>query len=127
MKISNHISEEKSINNRVSQGCPLLPTLFNIYMNEMISKWNQTYSPNLTKLNTLLFVNDQVNMLIQKITYNTECSKRFWDENICRKIQNSIIFRTRSSTNKIVINKYLLLDQALYKILITFDVIPYII
>ena len=36
------LSEEHTINHRVGQGCPLSPTLFNIYIHEIIVKWNHT-------------------------------------------------------------------------------------
>ena len=44
---------------------PLLPTLFNIYMNEIILKWNQIDIKGIslltgTKTNTLLFADDPV-------------------------------------------------------------------
>jgi retron-type reverse transcriptase len=37
-KINNPVSEEHTINHGVRQGCPVSPTLFNIYMNEIIVK-----------------------------------------------------------------------------------------
>jgi hypothetical protein len=51
----------------VRQGCPASPTLFNIYMNEITVKWSQVYTKGIslstsTKVNTLLFVDDQVIM-----------------------------------------------------------------
>jgi hypothetical protein len=55
----------KSINKGVRQSCPLSPTLFNVYINEVIKDWNQIYTKainvqNNTKLNAILFVDDQV-------------------------------------------------------------------
>jgi predicted RNA binding protein with dsRBD fold (UPF0201 family) len=38
VKINTQLSEEHKINHRVRQDCPLSPTLFNIYMNEIIAK-----------------------------------------------------------------------------------------
>ena len=43
-KRNNQVSEEHTINYGVSQDCPLSPTLLNIYMNEIIVKWNQIYT-----------------------------------------------------------------------------------
>jgi hypothetical protein len=58
------LSEENTINHEVRQGCPLSPTLFNIYINEMIVKWNQIYTKGINlsppiKINSLLFPDDQ--------------------------------------------------------------------
>jgi hypothetical protein len=43
-KINNQLSEEYTINDRVRQGCPLSPTLFKIYINEITVKWSQIYT-----------------------------------------------------------------------------------
>jgi len=72
VRINNQPSEEHTIIHRVRQGCPLSPTLYNIYMNEIIVKRNQTYTkgitlPTTTKINNLLFADDQVTKLIQRI------------------------------------------------------------
>jgi hypothetical protein len=48
VNIHNKLTEEHTINHRFSQGCPLSSTLFNIYMNEMIVKWNQIYTKHIT-------------------------------------------------------------------------------
>ena len=48
VNINNKLSEKHTINHRVRQGCPLLSTLFNIYMNEMIVKWNPIYTKGIT-------------------------------------------------------------------------------
>ena len=65
VRINNQLSEEHTISHRVRQGCLLSPKLFNIYMTEIIVKWNQTYTKSITlstttKINTLLFADDQV-------------------------------------------------------------------
>jgi hypothetical protein len=64
IKISD-VTEERDINQVVRQGCPLSPTLFNIYINEIIKRWNEKYTTGIkisndTKLNTILFADDQV-------------------------------------------------------------------
>jgi hypothetical protein len=38
------LSQTHTINHRVKDGCPLLPTLFNIYRKEIKVKWNQIYT-----------------------------------------------------------------------------------
>jgi len=65
IKFNNKLSKLAEINKGVRQGCPLSPTLFNIYLDEIITKWqNQDITGiKLTKhqqLSTLLFADDQV-------------------------------------------------------------------
>jgi hypothetical protein len=47
VKIKNQLSDH-TINHGVRHGCPVSPTLFNIYMNEIIVKWNQIYAIGIT-------------------------------------------------------------------------------
>ena len=39
IKFNNKLSKQVEINKGVHQGCPLSPTQFNIYLDEMITKW----------------------------------------------------------------------------------------
>jgi hypothetical protein len=56
------LSEEHIINHRDRHGCPLSPTLLNIYINEIIVKWKQIYTKGITlTTNTkILYADDQV-------------------------------------------------------------------
>jgi len=71
IKLIKKISKTVEINQGVHQGCPLSPTLFNIYLDKIITKWqNQDITRiKLSKIqqpSTLLFADDQV------ITADTE-------------------------------------------------------
>ena len=65
IKFKNKLSKLAEINKGVRQGCPLSPTPFNVYLDEIITKWqNQDIKGiKLSKnqqLSTLLFADDQV-------------------------------------------------------------------
>ena len=65
IKFNNKLSKPLEINKGVHQGCPHSPTLFNIYLDEIITKWqNQDITGiKLSKnqqLSTLLNADDQV-------------------------------------------------------------------
>jgi hypothetical protein len=82
-------------------GCPLSPTLFNVYINEVIKDWNQTYTKginvqNNTKLNTILFADDQV--IIASSEDNLQHFEQIWNDNFLQKIQSNGIHRTGTRT-----------------------------
>ena len=65
IKFNNKLSKAVEINKGIRQVCPLLPTLFNIYLDEIITKWqNQDITgiklSKMQQLSTLLFADDQV-------------------------------------------------------------------
>ena len=65
IKFNNKLSKSVEINKGVRQGCPLSPTLFNIYLDEIITKWQKQDITGIRllknqQLSTLLFADDQV-------------------------------------------------------------------
>ena len=65
VKFNNYLSKSVEINKGVRQGCPLSPTLFNIYLDEIITKWQKQDITGIKlsknqQLSTLLFADDQV-------------------------------------------------------------------
>ena len=71
IKFYNKIAKLVEINIGVRQGCPLSPTLFNVYLDEIMTKWQKQDITGIKlsknqQLSTLLFADDQV------ITADTE-------------------------------------------------------
>jgi hypothetical protein len=65
IKFYNKTSKLVEINKEVRRGCPLSPTLFNVYLDKIITKWQKQdiTGIKLSKnqhLSTLLFADDQV-------------------------------------------------------------------
>jgi hypothetical protein len=82
IRLDSRLSQPTDINREVCQGCPMSPTLFNIYVNEIISEWDNNDIKGLkisgnTEIKTLLFADDQVIMaesenLLQKSVHKLE-------------------------------------------------------
>ena len=65
IKLNNKLSKPVEINKGVRQGCPLSPTMFNIYFDDIITKWLKQDITGIKllknlQLSTLLFADDQV-------------------------------------------------------------------
>jgi len=65
IKFNNKLSKPAEISKGVRQGCPLSPTPFNIYLDEIITKWQKQDITGIKlsknqQLSTLLFADDQV-------------------------------------------------------------------
>jgi len=65
IKFNNKLSKPVEINKGVRQDCPLSPTLFNIYLDDIITKWQKQDITGIKlsknqQLSTLLFADDQV-------------------------------------------------------------------
>ena len=65
IKFNNKLSKLVDINKRVRQGCPPSPTLSNIYLDEIITKWQKQNFTGIKlsinrQLSSLLFADDQV-------------------------------------------------------------------
>jgi hypothetical protein len=63
IKFNNKLSKPVEINKQVGQGCPRSPTLFNIYLDEIITKWQKQELTGIRlsknqQLPTLLFGDD---------------------------------------------------------------------
>jgi hypothetical protein len=47
IKFNNKLSKPVEINKRLHQGCPLSPTIFYVYLDEIITKWQK---PDITRI-----------------------------------------------------------------------------
>jgi hypothetical protein len=109
------MTQSVEINRGVCQGCPLSPTLFNIYINEIISKWNTDNVKGIQitrnkEIKTLLFADDQVliaesEILLQKSVHKLENIASKYGLTISTNKTKTMAFRGRDHIrSKIVIN-----------------------
>jgi hypothetical protein len=114
--INNKTTQSVEINRGVRQGCPLCPTLFNIYINEIISKWNTDDVKGIQitrdkEIKTILFAEDQVliaesEILLQKSVLKLENIVPKYGLPISTSKIKTMAFRGRHHIgSKIVINK----------------------
>ena len=116
IKFNNKLSKLVEINKGVRQGCPRSPTPFNIYLDEIITKWqNQDITGiKLSKnqqLSTLLFVDNQVTIAdtednLQKAAY--KLNKIITEYGLTISVQKTklVAFKGRDPVKtKIVITK----------------------
>jgi len=115
IKFNNNLSKPVEINKGVRQGCPLSPTLFNIYLDEIITKWqNQdVIGIKLSKnrqLSTMLFADDQVIVAdtednLQKVAYKLNQIITEYGLTISAQKTKSMAFKERDPVRtKIVID-----------------------
>ena len=115
IKLNNKLSKLVEINKGVRQGCPLSPTLFNIYLDEIITKWqNQdVIGIKLSKnrqLSTMLFADDQVIVAdtednLQKVAYKLNQIITEYGLTISAQKTKSMAFKERDPVRtKIVID-----------------------
>lgn len=93
-------TEEIIVNKGVRQGCSMSPTLFNIYMNDIIQKWKLIINPGIKinrerKINILLYADDVV--LIQKTENDLQYSLH-----ILNQIAKNYNFKISKSKTKIM-------------------------
>jgi hypothetical protein len=102
------LSKPVEINKGIRQGCPLSPTMFNVYLYAIITKWqNQditgTKLSNYQQLSTLLSADDQVITAdtednLQKAAHKLN-NNRMWFNYICTENKMDGIQRARFSEN----------------------------
>jgi hypothetical protein len=79
IKFYNKISKLVEINKGVRQGWPLSPTLFNIHLDEIITKWQKQDITRIKlsknqHLSTLLFADDQVTIADTEDNLHKSCT-----------------------------------------------------
>ena len=80
IKFNSKLSKLAEINKGVHQGCPVLPTLFNIYLDEIITKWQKEDIKRIPlsknqQLSTLLRADDQVIICNTKDNFQKDAYK----------------------------------------------------
>jgi retron-type reverse transcriptase len=69
-------NKEIHINQGVKQGCPMSPTLFNIFTDEVIRQWKDVLIKDFkignTVLNTILFADDQATFNDQRLAFKEQ-------------------------------------------------------
>jgi len=115
IKFNSKLSKPVEINKGVRQGCPLSPTLFNIYLDDILTKWQKhditgiKLSKN-QQLSTLLFADDQVVIAdtednLQKAAHKLNCLITQYGLTISVQKTKSMAFKGRDPVRtKIVID-----------------------
>jgi len=93
IKLNNKLSKPVEINKGARQGCPRSPTLFNIYLDKIITKWQKQDITGIKlsknqQLSTLLFADEQVITAdtednLQKLNQIKSNNNRIWFNYIC--------------------------------------------
>ena len=105
IKFNNKLSKSVEINKGVRQACPLSPTLFNIYLGEIITKWQKQDITGIKlskhqQLSTLLFADDQVIIAdrednLQRAAHKLNQTITEYGLTICVQKTKSMAFRGR--------------------------------
>jgi transcription initiation factor TFIIIB Brf1 subunit/transcription initiation factor TFIIB len=115
IKFNSTLSNLAEINRGVRQGFPLSPTLFNIYLDEIITKWQKEEITGIPlsknkQLLTLLFADDQVIISntednLQKAVHKLNQIITEYDLSISVQKTNSMAFKRRAPIrSKVVID-----------------------
>lgn len=115
VKLDSKLTKPISINKGVRQGCPLSPTLFNIYINEIISEWKLEDIKGIKilrnkNIQTILYADDQVVIAdsedtLQKSVYKLQLITEKYGLKISSNKTKTMAFKGRDPIrSKIVIN-----------------------